>query len=565
MRHTTMIAALVLFAGTGPAWAVTLSGRVTDAANGGIYPVDIDVRVSSTGMLVPTAGDTTTPAGDYSITLDPGVYDITYHAAPGSHFFREVVQSLSVQVNTTRDVTLDRGHYLSGRVVRTSDGSGVPQVNLNFKDPESASPANREQNDRTDALGYFTALTDSAILDVEIVAPQALRLAPLRFPAVDLRSDQTLGTVGLDPGFLLSGTVTDEGYFPVSNADLDVRLAETRTKWFTPQDNTDESGAWAIVLPAGVYDVSAHGPPGQPLAPVTARGVALAQDLALPNLVLAPAFELKGQCRTTAGQDVAQVDVDVDSLPSLARLETPNDQTNTNGSFAVLVPTGSFRVTLTPPVASRLLPVRFSPLNVSGALDLSVVTHAAGHWVSGTVTAAGSGLPIAGANLDLIRTSNGETAITSGDQTDAAGFFRIVTDTDLYTLRVVPPTAAHDTLVVTAFRSLSDTTVALALPGGTVAAGDPPRASSWALASPWPNPARDGVTIRFAATGRAAVEVWDVSGRRIATLWNADAAGPAAARWSGRGPAGERVAAGLYFVTLTGAHGRLTRRVVIGR
>lgn len=565
MQSRFGISVALMIAWAGSASAVTLSGRVTDTANGGIYPVDIDVHYAGTSVLVPTPGDTTTPNGNYSITLDPGVYDVTYHGAPGAHFFSETVNSLNVQANTVRNVTLGRGHYLSGRIVRASDGSGVPLVNLNFKNAATGLPANNEQNDKTDSFGYFTALTDSAILDVEILAPQSERLVPVRITGIDLRSDQTLGTVSLAPGFLLSGTVTDEGYFPVVDADIDVRRAGTRTKWFTPKDNTDETGAWAVVLPAGVYDVTATGPPDQFLAPVTARGVALSDDLALPNLVLPPAVELLGRCRTAGGVDVSGVDVDVDSLPDLGRLETPNDQTDFSGNFVVLVPTGSFRVTLTPPVASRLLPVRLSPVTVSGTHDLGTVIHPAGHWVSGTVVEAGSGAPIAGANLDLIRISNGQAAITAGDLTDAAGFFRIVTDTDLYRLRVVPPTAAHDTLVVQPFRSLSDTTVSLTLTRNTVAVGETPNSPPLALSNPWPNPARDGMTIRFAAAGRASVEVWDIAGRRVAAVWNGNASGPAIARWDGRGPAGERAAAGLYFVTLTGTQGRVTRRVVIGR
>lgn len=449
-------------------------------------------------------------------------------------------------------------------MVRASSGQGVPLVDLDFRSPATGDPPALVEDDKTDSLGYFQTLVDSALWDVSWIADVGQRLAPLRLLSVDLRADQDVGVLSLSDAFLLQGTVTDLGFFPVADADLDVRPAGEGAKLWTPQDNSDEAGEFALILPPGTYDITATPPLGFELAPVTARSVALSSDLALPNLALPPAVELRGRCKDPFGQDVAGVDVDVDSLPNRARLEIPGDQSDANGEFRVLVPAWDFRVTLSPAVADRLLPVRFDSLHITGPRDLGEISFPSGHWVSGTVAAAGAGTPIAGANLDLRRLSSGALAITPGDVTDGTGFFRITTDQDLYRLTVIPPTGDYDTLVIEPFRTLGDTTVALELELRTVDVA--PVVGSGGeidLYVPRPNPGRGRVTIQFTALGpEVELSLWDVAGRRVALLYRGEGGRDRRLVWSGLSGDGRRVPAGVYSLRLVSAAGTRTRRLV---
>jgi len=95
---------------------------------------------------------------------------------------------------------------------------------------------------------------------------------------------------------------------------------------------------------------------------------------------------------------------------------------------------------------------------------------------------------------------------------------------------------------------------------------DPTPAQALALATPWPNPARDALRIDFALPARADVrlEVLDVQGRAVRTI----AAGPAAAgsyrkSWDLADGAGHRARAGVYFVRLSLPDRSLTRRFVV--
>ncbi len=561
--------ALLLLAGlaAGPrVQALTLSGRVVDDVSAGVYPLDIDVHDSATGLLVPTPGDTTDALGFYAITLPAGVYDVAFVPFAGSHLFTRTFKSQNLVTNTTLNVALARGRYLTGRVTDT-DGLGVFMADLDFHDPATGDIPANVQGDTSDGSGNFTALVDAGLWDVSVIAPPAARRVPRLFPGMDLTADRNLGTVALEAGRLVQGTVTDLGFFPILDADLDVRPAGERAKLFTPQDNTAADGSYQLMLPPGLYDISANPPPGQPYASATARSVLVgASDVVVPNLALPPGVELRGRCRDTGGNPVAGVDVDVDSLPYLLRLETPGDVSDAAGNFRPLVSTWKFRVTLSPPVATRLLPVRFDSLQITGARDLGNITFASGHWVSGTVVGAGGGQPIAGANLDFIRKSTGLPAITPGDRTDAAGAFRVTTDGDLYRLRVIPPDATHDTLELDPFGSLNDTTVTLVMAPGTVGVSGPRPGAGLVLGAPWPNPASTSTAVGFqAAQGEVELSVWDVAGRRVATLFRGAAPAARVASWNGHDAAGHPAPPGVYYLRLSNGAAFAARRLVLLR
>ncbi len=71
------------------------------------------------------------------------------------------------------------------------------------------------------------------------------------------------------------------------------------------------------------------------------------------------------------------------------------------------------------------------------------------------------------------------------------------------------------------------------------------------LATPWPNPARGAVSLRIELprAGDARVEVLDVGGRVMRSLWRGPlAAGATPLRWDGADDLGNAAPAGLYFV-----------------
>ncbi len=103
---------------------------------------------------------------------------------------------------------------------------------------------------------------------------------------------------------------------------------------------------------------------------------------------------------------------------------------------------------------------------------------------------------------------------------------------------------------------------AVGVPGGSAT----PTATR--LYPPSPNPVADGTTVRFDLARDAVLrlEIYDLSGRRLATL--AEGAFPPGRyeyRWDGRGAGGARLGSGLYFVRLGigGAPERVARLALV--
>jgi len=83
-----------------------------------------------------------------------------------------------------------------------------------------------------------------------------------------------------------------------------------------------------------------------------------------------------------------------------------------------------------------------------------------------------------------------------------------------------------------------------------------------------PNPARSGASIEFvlASPAHARLEIFDVSGRKVVTLFDGTAeTGASRFTWDLRNDAGHGVASGVYFCRLTAAGESLTEKFVVVR
>jgi hypothetical protein len=104
-------------------------------------------------------------------------------------------------------------------------------------------------------------------------------------------------------------------------------------------------------------------------------------------------------------------------------------------------------------------------------------------------------------------------------------------------------------------------------PGVTTGAEDPPVPQDWALEQNVPNPFNPTTRILFAVPaggGRVSLTVFDVAGRRIATLLDrAVPPGVHGVTWDGRDARGRRVSSGVYFYRLQTPDGMFTRKMTL--
>jgi len=82
-----------------------------------------------------------------------------------------------------------------------------------------------------------------------------------------------------------------------------------------------------------------------------------------------------------------------------------------------------------------------------------------------------------------------------------------------------------------------------------------------------PNPFNPTTTIRYDVVppgGRVTIRVYDVAGRLVKTLTDADQpSGAKQVTWRGRDDRGHRVATGVYFYRMTAPGFEMTRKMVL--
>ena len=563
-------ASLLLIALASTASATGITGSVSTNA-GPLWPCDIDVFNRATNTIVLGIADSTLPNGNYNLVLPNGRYDLFFKPKVGQHIFKGEQLDQRVNNNTLSVFVFlpSGGVYVSGHVQGT-DNAAVANVNIKFLDAVGNTPTNI-QDSATDLAGNFNALVDPGNWHLEVIPALLSHRVPLSIPGPFV-SDIALGSIVVQTGSITTCTVTDPTLFPIAGAKLTVRTVPGRDKVFVPANNTTASGVVQAVLPIGsTFDFIAEPPAGliTTYATLTQYNVVVgAADVTLPNFALPVGRALTGHVIDGGtGLNLFNVDIDVDKwLPSAyPRIETPNDFTNAFGNFLVTVASGNYRITLNPPVVTKCLPVRINNFVVgAGPLNLGNIPCPKGHWLDVNVVEQGTGLPLAGVNLDLENLDTGLKLITVGDVTDATGFARLVCDNAYYKLKGIPTSATHDTAwTIGGMRTLTDTSLTLVMPRKGILGVGGSRVSTLRMASPWPNPSRAGMNFAFAGQGRGRLDIVDVTGRLVATPWQGELAGEQTARWTGSDAQGRPVPDGIYFARLHAGPEDSVRRIVI--
>ena len=139
---------------------VRLSGTVSDDQGAGVGGVDIDAHDLVTGLSVPLVGDNTDAAGDFTVIVAPGAYDLDFEPPKVLGLVAERRLNQIINVDTTVNVSLQPGSRVTGTVTDPG-GQVVAGVDLDVflqpGDAEVFTPA-----DNTDAFGRYEIIIPSA-------------------------------------------------------------------------------------------------------------------------------------------------------------------------------------------------------------------------------------------------------------------------------------------------------------------------------------------------------------------------------------------------------------------
>lgn len=342
LRPRLLLLPLLASLASAPA-ADLLVGKVVDSNGVGVPGVDIDIEDAGGGDDPPIFNDGTDALGNFAVTVPAGFYDVIFNPPPPpatTHLILTVEEVVIVGTTNVGTVVLPPGVALSGRCVNES-GLPVPGINLDVIDETNGDNLDLI-GDTSDSLGMFAIAVPAGPIEVRFDTNlYGSALAPQAFP-ITPSGDVNVGDVVLPPGRLLSGQLVGPGGAPVVNADVDVEDVATGIELYTPGDNTNGSGVWDVVVPAGLYDIEICPPSGGPLlvgAGVSGVSVA-ASDVNVGVSTALAGVQITGTVLSFDGSPVVGADIDVENAGTLADYVLCGDNTQANGSYSVVGPLG---------------------------------------------------------------------------------------------------------------------------------------------------------------------------------------------------------------------------------
>jgi len=229
----------------------------------------------------------------------------------------------------------------------------------------------------------------------------------------------------------LSGRIIDPNGVPIPGIEVDPGSG-------SPTAVSDLLGQFTIFgLQSGSHDVEYL--PSE-TAPWGAREVVtnVAGATNIGDVTLQPAFFVSGICRNSAGLPLLSCNLNFHDSQGV-KLFTPHDNTDITGAFSVAVPTGTWKVTILPPVGALLVPRVFLDVVVAAPVDLGIVTLPTGYQVTGTVIDSVSNVPVGSTRVRARNALDGVSIRLPNDTASAFGAFSVVLPFGIIDLEFEPP------------------------------------------------------------------------------------------------------------------------------
>ncbi len=243
---------------------------------------------------------------------------------------------------------------------------------------------------------------------------------------------------------ILFGRVTDSVGTPVPQTNLDVYDSATGVELTLTGDFTAADGTFALVVPAGTYDVVAlpPTPPATTLVGEQLENVVVAGTVDLGTMVLQAGTVVTGRVLRPGGTPAVGADLEGRDLARNENVVLSVLKTDTTGSFITTAPTGPFRLSIDPGIDLPLAAPTMLELSLGASNNLGDIQLDVGYYLS--VTAMRSdGTPIEGADIDAVDSATGTELLTSDDDTNAAGVASFVVPAGTFDLEVCAQTATR--------------------------------------------------------------------------------------------------------------------------
>ncbi len=346
-----------------------LSGSVRDTEGHGLPDIDVELKIQATGEKVFVSDNSTDLAGNYSVVVPRGEFELRFVPLPGSRLIGQGISGFTIDGDTTWSVEVGSGILVS---VTVTDENDIPieNVDIDFNVPGTGAKL-FTPHDKTDANGVSVNAISSGVFDLELDPPVGAPYDRLTISNVNFRVDTAVTARMPEVNRVrMTGRVVDESEQGVPEILLELRNPISGAKIFLQNNLTDLSGSYDIAVPTG--DFTLHLIP-----PITTRYIAgvirnlrIDSDTALSPFGLVSGYRVA--CVVTTAQDtpIANANIDVNFTGNAAVIFTPYDKTDPNGVAHLVLPLGAFDLKAVPPSGSDLLAVTMNDVTVTGDTTL---------------------------------------------------------------------------------------------------------------------------------------------------------------------------------------------------
>ncbi len=420
--------------------AATLTGTVRNEAGAGLANVDLDFINLCTGDNLFLVGDKTAADGTFSVVVPTGRYDVHFTPPAGSVVAAGDQQELSVALSVSLGiVTLHPGTLVSG-TVRTPSLSAAPGVDLKFVN-QATDRRVYLTKDVTNVSGQYAVRVPPGTYDIDFRPTLASGLGDTERIGLVVGAIALSGLVNdLRTGFAISGSVRNASSSPQKNVDIDVFDECTGMRVPTAHDNTDASGNYTVIVPAGTYTFNYDPPECLGVEAARTPGLVVNGTRNIGTEQLKPAVPVSGVVVDHNGAPVASAKVKFYDATSVGapRQAATGDRTDASGAFRILVPTGTYGINIEPPAGVLEQVGRLSGVDVSGPTSLGTIGLGAGLAVSGHLVNPANG-PAVNVNINAVESSTRVAQRLAQDATDANGNFTVVVAPGTYDFQYDPP------------------------------------------------------------------------------------------------------------------------------
>ena len=415
-----------------------VSGLARDTSGAGIPGIGLGFMNVATGKSVHVTKDATNSTGNYSVRVLPGTYDIDYRPPSTTTYLTVRRKGQVVSTNVTGLVdTLGVGLNVRG-TVRDSGGVAVQNVDLDLYDvcTDRKVPT---AHDNTDAQGIYSVYVPSGTYSVRYDPPSCKGLGALRLSDQIVDQDRTID-VTLPASFAVTGRVLDNIGQPVAGAQIRFYVGGNRQE--ATDDDTDALGFFTILMATGTYGVNVHPPVGRDLLVTHLSQVDVSAATDLGDIVLPSGVPVSGVVLGPGGAGVENVNVNAVDSTTRASVRLAHDDTAADGTFRVVVPSGTYDFQFIPPTCTGLAPADRKTVTVGSPVNLPALHLVAGVHVTGRVVDS-AGVPVDLVDLDFFTPGTQAKFFTPNDRTDASGNYDVFVQPGTYDIVYRPSAGTH--------------------------------------------------------------------------------------------------------------------------